>query len=129
MVDPVLLVTPDPPATVIPPPAPELDSKITPKPSKEPAEETLLNVTVPPPDWAKVIRAPFGSIIPAVVSDDTFTADAEELLMTILPLLESAAMDWEAILSAVVAPIPESAARVIDGVVIKPEPLMFPALR
>lgn len=47
-------------AIVIPPPA--FVRVITPKPSLEPDDETLLNVTVPPPDWSKVIRAPLGSV-------------------------------------------------------------------
>ncbi len=61
--------------------------------------------------------------------EDTETADADVLLIIILPLLESAAIDWEARLRAVVLPMPVFANRVMDGVVIKPEPLMDPALR
>lgn len=57
------------------------------------------------------------------------TANADALLITILPLLESAAIAWEARLRAVVLPIPVFANSVMDGVVIKPEPLMVPALR
>ena len=113
-------------AIVIPPPA--FVRVITPKPSSEPTDETLLNVTVPPPDWSKVIRAPLGSVFPAEVREVTVTAEAVVLLRSILPSVESAAIEAAAKLRAVVLPMPVDAASVMVGVVIKPAPLMLPAV-
>ena len=122
------LLTPVP-LIVIPPPA--LVRVITPQPAPavEPDVETLLNVAVPPPDWLKVIREPLGSVFPADVRDVTITADDNVLLRSILPSVESAAIETAAKFRAVVLPMPVDAAMVIEGVVIKPEPLMVPALR
>ena len=123
------------PATMIPPPA--FVRVITPQPEKgsEPTVETLLNVTVPPPDWLKVIREPpgpgsvLGSPTYFVVSDETVTVVLRALAKSILPVVESAAIEAAAKLRAVVLPMPVFANRVMDGVVIKPEPLMDPAVK
>ena len=75
-----------------------------------------------------ILSCPRPEVVSFVVREDT-AADADVLLITIMPLLESAAIAWEARLRVVVAPMPDSATMVMDGVVIKPEPLMVPALR
>ena len=64
-----------------------------------------------------------------MVSDVTETEMPEVLLISIAPAVELAAIEAAAKLRAVVLPIPVDAASVMDGVVIKPEPLMVPALR
>ena len=66
---------------------------------------------------------------PVVVSEVTETAVTDVLLMMILPAFESAEIEVAARFRAVVLPIPDSATMVMDDVVIKPEPLMVPALR
>ena len=76
-----------------------------------------------------MIREPLGSVFPADVRDVTITADDNVLLRSILPSVESAAIETAAKFRAVVLPMPVDAAMVIEGVVIKPEPLMVPALR
>ena len=75
-----------------------------------------------------MIRAPLGSDFPAEVREVTVTAEAVALLRLILPSVESAAIEAAARLRVVVLPMPVDAASVIVGVVIKPAPLMLPAV-
>ena len=61
-----------------------------------------------------------------VVRDDTVTANGDVLLIIILPLLESAAIAWEARLRAVVLPMPLVALRSTVLAVIRLPPWISP---
>ena len=105
----------------------------------------MLKVMAPPPDWSNLINGIRGIRAGTwsfnresfVVRDDTVTAVPRALFRSILPSVElaeiNAAASWSPyglpMVSKVVLPIPDSATMVMDGVVIKPAPLMVPALR